>query len=99
MPIYSKQQKKDKAYNIAFGMVCEHGNQAPAILRDAVKQAKAILKFTADKYKKKEQSKGCKRHPKYQGKRKPVNNCRQCLEFYNSLKWDVVTSSQRRDGT
>lgn len=62
-------------------MVCELGKQAPAQLRLAAREAKKVLADTKARHK--NDDKKCVRHPMYQGKRKPKNNCRGCWRVYN----------------
>jgi len=38
----------------------------------------------------------CPKHPKYKGKKIPVNECSQCLEFYLSLQKPRVTHRPTR---
>ena len=82
MSTYTKRQKQDKAYWLAFNAVCEMGKAAPGYLRMAAKEAKTILADTRDRHK--DDDKACPRHPLYQGKRKPKNNCRGCWRVYNA---------------
>lgn len=78
----SKKQKEDAAYHLAFSQVCCRSKGAPAFLRLAARAAKKILDNTKARYK--DGVKSCKRHPLYQAKRKPVNNCITCWRVYNA---------------
>jgi len=82
MSLYSKREKQDKAYWLGFKMVCELGKHAPAQLRLAAREAKKILADTKNRHV--DDDKICVRHPAYQGKRKPKNNCRTCWRIYNA---------------
>lgn len=81
MPIYTKREKQDKAWWLAFRCVCELGKAAPTYLRLAAKEAKKQLADT--KLRHADNDKQCVRHPLYLGKRKPKNNCRTCWKVYN----------------
>jgi hypothetical protein len=84
MPKFSKREREDKAYWLAFKMVCELGARAPAQLRLAAREAKAVLADTKNRHA--DDDKKCVRHPLYKGKRKPKNNCRTCWRVYNALQ-------------
>lgn len=78
---YTKRQCQDKAYRLAFNVVCELGKAAPRYLRQAAHEAKKILADTKARHK--GDTKQCKRHMLYKGVRKPKNNCRGCWSVYN----------------
>ena len=82
MPTFTKRQKMDKAYGLAFNAVCELGKAAPGYLRQAAREAKKILADTKARHK--DDAVECSRHPLYQGVRKPKNNCRDCWKVYNA---------------
>jgi len=82
MPTFSKREKQDKAYGLAFNAVCEFGRGAPGYLRMAAREAVHILADT--KVRHKDEAVSCVRHSLYQGVRKPKNNCRECWKVYNA---------------
>lgn len=82
MATYTKRQRQDKAYRLAFCVVCELGKAAPTYLRQAARDAKKMLADTKTRHK--GDAKQCKRHVLYLGVRKPRNNCRGCWSVYNA---------------
>lgn len=82
MTTYTKRQRQDKAYRLAFCVVCELSKAAPMYLREAAREAKKILADTKARHR--DDAKQCKRHPLYLGVRKPHNNCRGCWRIYNA---------------
>lgn len=83
MPKFTKREKQDKAYTLAFNAVCELGKAAPAYLRLAARETKKILTDTRARHKR--DAVECARHPLYKGVRKPNNNCRSCWKVYNAV--------------
>lgn len=83
MPKFTKRERQDKAYALAFNVVCELGKAAPTYLRLAACDAKKILADTVAHHK--HDAVNCARHPLYKGTRKPQNNCRSCWGVYNAL--------------
>lgn len=82
MPKFTKRERQDKAYTLAFNAVCELGKAAPTHLRLAARDASKILADTRARHV--DDDKHCNRHPLYKGKRKPQNNCRGCWRIYNA---------------
>ena len=82
MATYTKRQRQDKAYRLAFCVVCELGKAAPTYLRQAARDAKKMLVDTKARHR--DDVKQCKRHVLYLGVRKPRNNCRGCWSVYNA---------------